>query len=258
MRAICVDDSALMLDMLKALFDQIEELKDVQYFQDPRDALEYSESGDFEIAFLDIQMPEINGITLAQKIKKNKPGCDIIFITSESEYKSHALQEKCSGYLIKPVSIEEIQVQLHNIMRRDKTQEDFRMRVQCFGNFEVFVDGVPIKFQRQKSREVFAYLVDRQGARSTVREICAVVWEDSDSESNAQAYLRKCISDMKATFAEHGMDDVLIAERGAYSVNKDAFWCDYYEYLKGNPDAVKSYRGEYMIQYSWSEYTMVE
>ncbi|MCF0144851.1 MAG: hypothetical protein HUJ79_07160, partial [Firmicutes bacterium] len=65
-------------------------------------------------------------------------------------------------------------------------------------------------------------------------------------------------SDMKATFAEHGMDDVLIAERGAYSVNKDAFWCDYYEYLKGNPDAVKSYRGEYMIQYSWSEYTMVE
>ena len=256
MKAICVDDSVMMLEMLEGLMSQISELEDVQYFEDPLKALEYSEQGEFETAFLDIHMPVMDGITLAQKIREIRPDIEIIYITSEAEYKSSALKEKCSGYLIKPVSIEEIEVLLHNILNRKKEAARQRMEVHCFGNFEVFVDGAPLRFKRQKTKEVLAYLVDRKGARSTVREICAVVWEEYDSEENAQAYLRKCISDLKAALTECGVENALIAERGAYSVNRDAFWCDYYEYLKGNEEAIKLYHDEYMTQYPWSEYTM--
>ena len=50
------------------------------------------------------------------------------------------------------------------------------VKVQCFGNFEVFVGGRPLSFKRSKSKELLAYLVDRNGATCTNGEMLAVLW----------------------------------------------------------------------------------
>ena len=47
-----------------------------------------------------------------------------------------------------------------------------RLRVQTFGNFEVFWKEQPVRFERSKTRELFAYLIDRRGARSTMASLC--------------------------------------------------------------------------------------
>ena len=53
-------------------------------------------------------------------------------------------------------------------------EDDGRLRVQCFGNFEVFFGGLPLKFARSKTKELFAYLVNRRGAVCTVRELSLI------------------------------------------------------------------------------------
>ena len=67
--------------------------------------------------------------------------------------------------------------------------------------------------------------------------------------------IRKLISDLKATLAEIGMEDVLIRERRQVAVRRSLIDCDYYLMLEGDMAAVNACRGEYMPEYSWAELT---
>ena len=51
-----------------------------------------------------------------------------------------------------------------------------KVRFQTFGNFEVFIDGQPVKFKYNMTKEMLAYLVDRNRALCTNNEIMAVLW----------------------------------------------------------------------------------
>ena len=260
MKVLCLDDEEKMLGLLKMRLDQIDLITEVHAFTKSKEAFDYLVNNKVDVMFLDINMPDIDGITFAKISKASQPDAKIIFVTGYSEYKEEALAANCSGYLMKPASVDEIKMALqyvsspNNGERTDNSHDNKnRLRVQCFGNFEVFCDGIPMKFERTKTKELLAYLVDRKGASVSAPEITAVVWEEFDDEVNAQAYFRKCIADLKKTLSEVGMEQLLIADRNAYSVNINTFWCDSYEFDKGNMEVVNYYHGEYMKQYSWAE-----
>ena len=54
---------------------------------------------------------------------------------------------------------------------------------------------------------------------------------------------------------EYQISDILETEKGAMRVVPDKLVCDLYRFLKGDIDAVNSYRGEYMNSYSWADMT---
>ena len=57
--------------------------------------------------------------------------------------------------------------------------------MSCFGNFEVYVKEEKLVFKRLKTKELFAFLIDRNGAGMTGKQICAVMWpENSDDVKN--------------------------------------------------------------------------
>lgn len=206
-----------------------------------------------DIAFLDINMPKINGIELAKKVREIRPHIKIIFVTAYSEYLLDAFKMHADGYLMKPATLEDIQAELDHIIRQKETETEKHLRVQCFGEFEVFYDKKPVKFARSKTKELFAYLVHRKGASVTVGEICAVLWENAPDSKAMQSYFRQCVGDLKKTLEDLGEADVLIKSRNAYAVNISAFWCDSYEYDHGNKEVMNFWNGEYMYQYSWGE-----
>ncbi|MBP3319128.1 MAG: hypothetical protein J6K94_03895, partial [Ruminiclostridium sp.] len=53
-----------------------------------------------------------------------------------------------------------------------------RLRVQTFGNFELFVDGQPVVFKYSRTKEIVALLINNRGAQTTNGEIIASLWED--------------------------------------------------------------------------------
>ena len=67
--------------------------------------------------------------------------------------------------------------------------------------------------------------------------------------------IRVLINDLKKTLQSIGMERVLIREHRELAIRKDLIDCDYYRMLEGDMDAVNSYRGEYMMEYSWAEIT---
>ena len=59
----------------------------------------------------------------------------------------------------------------------------------------------------------------------------------------------------KNTLANAGADDIIVKSRNTIRIKFELADCDYYEFLRGNLSAVNTYRGEYMVQYSWAEMT---
>lgn len=258
MKVVVVDDEELLLD------DIIEQLKDMPEivstvgFTDPEKALEYILHNEVHVAFLDINMFGMDGMTLAAHVQREKPSVSIIFLTGYSEYAVEAFKLRASGYIMKPVSKEDILTELANLrpvgMRRDLG----RVRVQTFGSFGVFANGVPLRFSRSRSKELFAYLVDRRGAAVSITELASMLWEDREYDKSLRNQIHTFISDMIATLRAAGAAGVVVKQRNSVAVNVDAIECDYYRYFDGDPQAVKSFNGEYMTNYSWAEYTTAQ
>lgn len=203
-------------------------------FDNEQAALEWAEHNRFDTALLDIRLRDARDPSLAEKLRDLAPYARIVF----SDYpinpqRNAAPQEKASA---------------------ESTPRKL-IQVRCFGSFEVFSNGTPLHFKRSKTKEFFAYLIDRRGAAVSSRELCAQLWEDKTADKGTLNYLHQLAADLRRTLAGLGAEEVLIALPQGYSLNTERIDCDYYRLLDGDPAAIRSFSGEYMNNYSWSEYT---
>ena len=249
MIALAVDDEILMLGALVSAIKASPDIADVYQFSDCDEALNFVRGNSVDIAFLDINMRGMGGLTLAEKIIDACPDCKIVFCTGYEEYAIPAFKLHASGYLLKPVSAEDVQVEINNIKGLRKNQ--LLLEVKCFGNFEVLCNGKSLPFKRSKTKELFAFLVDRNGAGVTVAEIGVALWENDEDQKN-QNYIHQLFRDLRQSLEAVGVEDIFERNNYYYSLNPEKLDCDYYAYLKtGKPE----FRGEYMSQYSWAEGT---
>lgn len=247
MNVIVVDDERIVLEAEVAAVKRALPDANLYSFQKSNDALLFSSDNRVDIAFLDINIKGVTGLKLAEKLTEVNPKINIIFCTGYSEYSLEAHDLYCSAYLMKPISDEKLKRALENL-RYPISGKIKGFKVKCFGNFEVYKDGVPIKFKHKKTRELFAYLIDRYGATVSTKEISAVFYEDDNKESN----IRNLRADLNNTFEQLGLSDVLMRNGGNIGVNAELIDCDYYDYLNGQKTL---FHGEYMSQYSFAEKT---
>ena len=250
MIAIAVDDEALMLGALVAAVEASPDITSVAKFSNCEKALEYVKKNPADIAFLDINMRGMGGLALAEKIVAARPECKIVFCTGYEEYAIPAFKLHASGYLMKPISAEDVQTEIDNI--KGVKQKEKLLTVCCFGDFEVYAKEEKLVFKRLKTKELFAFLVDRKGAGMTARQICAVLFPDDIDDTKNLAYLRQLVMDLKNTLKSVGAENVLCHETPCYRVDTSLIKCDYISHLEtGKPE----FQGEYMTQYSWAEET---
>lgn len=254
MNIIAVDDEALALGYMLKILKEAAPGSRFKGFEDPFAALDYLRENPVDIAFLDIEMYGLNGIELAKQFKEAAPAVKIIFSTGFPDYALDAFSVHASGYLLKPPTVEAVKSEIDNLGLPPADSQK-RVRVQAFGNFEVFVDNAPLRFGRAKAKELFAYLVDRKGSGSTTAELISVLWEDRDLSHSLQSQFQTVAADMLKTFKAVNAEEVLIKKRNYLSVDTEKLDCDYYNFLKGDIRAINSYAGEYMRNYSWAEFT---
>lgn len=251
MKILALDDEQIALEGLVLAVKKAEPSAAIYSFRKPGEALEFCKTMTCEVALLDIQMRNMSGVELAKKIKLLNPQANIIFTTGYTDYMKEAFDIHASGYILKPVTPAKIRKELDNLRFPVLPAAKNRVRFQTFGNFEVFIDGEPVRFKYEKTKEMLAYLVDRNGALCTNGEIMAVLWEDKDSSS----YFRSLKKDLRDLLAEAGCEEILIQQRGKIGIVREKVDCDYYDWLDGEIQAVNLYRGEYMAQYGWGEMT---
>jgi two-component SAPR family response regulator len=250
MIAIAVDDEVLMLGALVAAIEASADISEVARFSDCEQALEFVENSPVDIAFLDINMRGMGGLTLAEKIIASRPRCKIVFCTGYEEYAIPAFKLHASGYLMKPISAEDVQGEIDNI--KGLYQKEKLLTVKCFGNFEVYAKDEVLAFKRLKTKELFAFLVDRNGAGMTAKQICAALFPNDSDDTKNSAYLRQLVMDLKNTLRSVGAEAILCHDTPCYRVDTNLLKCDYFSHLEtGKPE----FHGEYMTQYSWAEET---
>ena len=257
MRILLVDDEDMALKHLSSVVSEVALDADIMCFDDCDNAIAEAKRKNFDVAFLDVSMPEKDGLSFAKELKDIYKDTNIIFVTGYSEYALDAIRLHCSGYVLKPAKKEDIEDALANL-RAPIQYNDNKLRVQCFGSFEVFYNNKPVNFDRSKTKELFAYLIDRRGAAATTGELCGILWDEKSADESSKHYLRNLIASLKKSLKVCDAEDVFICKRNYFAVNSEKIECDYYKYLERDAAAVNSYKGEYMAQYSWAEMTLAE
>ena len=252
MKAICVDDEPLAVEYTVGQCAQLPGIDGVKGFTDARSALDWLRDHPAELALLDINMPEMDGITLAARIKQLYPQTVILFLTAYKEYAFDAYAVHPAGYLLKPVSLETLAAEVAYACGSEPPSAPAHIRVRTFGHFDVFVDDRPVVFRLAKSKEILAYLVDKQGSGVRRSEIFAAVWEDRLYDRRMQKQFDVYIRSLRETLREYGAGEMLEMNKGVLRVRPDVFTCDAYLFYSGDSDVINAYRGEYMSSYSWA------
>lgn len=109
-----VDDESLALSRLKRLLNE-NGIEDITAFDNPLDALKEVSKTKFDAVFLDISMPNITGLELADSIMSIEPKTFIIFQTAYEEFALEAFKNGGIGYLVKPIESSDIKTVLEKI-----------------------------------------------------------------------------------------------------------------------------------------------
>ena len=255
MTAICVDDEPLVLQLTLSLFRDLSGFQEVEGFAGPLEALDWLENHTPDIALLDIDMPGMNGLELARRIRDMHPDTAVIFLTGYSEYALDAFQLHASGYLMKPINREKLASEVEYALSGRNRGKASNVFAKTFGNFDLLVDGRPLVFKRSKSKELLAYLVDRHGGNVSRPEAFAVLWEDTFYDRAMQKQMDVVIRSLRSTLEEAGVGEIFEIQSGWMRILPERMDSDLFRFLDGNREAIQEYRGEYMSAYSWASQT---
>jgi len=253
MKLLAVDDEIRALNDLKEVLAEAAPEDELATFSSPATALEYCAENKIDIAFLDVEMGRLSGIVLAKQLKDLQPEIHIIFVTGFGKYAVDAFAIHATGYLLKPARVEDVRRELTFIYGKRIHKS---VRVQTFNGFAMFVNDHPITFQRSKAKELLAYLIDRRGAAITTPHACSILWEQDPYDLKRKNYFQSILLDLRKTLRDAGIEHILVRTRNSLAIDPTQIECDSYLFMEGDPQAVNSYRHDYLIDYSWAEFSM--
>ena len=213
MITLTVDDQPAVTELMRKMLIKIDHRGTHLTANDPITAID-TVSPDTQILFLDIEMPGMNGIDVAKEIQRRFPKLNIVFITGHPEYALQAHGLFPSGFLTKPVDEQDIMAALRNL-RFPIDMPKSPISVAC-SPFGVFVDGAPFDFRRDRTIELFAYLVYKNGAFCTSGELLGILW---DGNIEKDGHLRQLVKDMRDCLKEIGAETLILKKYGKIAID---------------------------------------
>ena len=118
MEILLVDDHTLFRNGLKMLLDTLNGYKVTGEASNGKEFLELLVKHDYDIVFLDIEMPEINGIEAAKRAIDLKPALKIITLSmyGDEEYYDQMVDAGAKGFLLKNTNIQEVKTAIDTVM----------------------------------------------------------------------------------------------------------------------------------------------
>ncbi len=282
MKAILVDDEPLALMGLRsALEREVGGIEIVAAYSNPNEVIAGLLEHRPDVVFLDIHMPEIDGLTLGRQAQAVVPGIEIVFVTSYDQYAVKAFELYALDYVMKPLNADRLRRTVMRVIGKLNAKglrehaERTGPLIRSFGVIRFERPGAEaqiVKWRTSKSQELFAYLLhhrERVISRGTLLEL---LWPNIEEERAIQ-HLYTAIYHTRQTLKNYGMDAVSIqAEKleAGYRLHIGDCRVDVEEWedeLKrlgalgaSNADAfervLKRYAGDYLepYDYLWAEH----
>ena len=115
LNVIVVDDRQIIMKGEMSVIEKVLPNANIFGFTKVSEAFNFATKNKISIAFLDIEIGQINGLDLSQKFLEINPNTNIIFLTAYVKYSFEAWSTGASGYLLKPLTIENLKTQLKNL-----------------------------------------------------------------------------------------------------------------------------------------------
>ena len=196
MRILLAEDEKRMAAALVALLRQ--EKYDVDHVEDGASALEALESGAYDMAVLDVMMPEMNGFEAARRARSSGVKTPILMLTAKGqlEDKITGLDSGADDYLTKPFQTQELLARLRALSRRSSSFRDGSLR---FGDLSLDTSratltcdttGQSVRLSEKEMR-ILEYMFSNQGQIMTREQLAVKIWgfEDEAEYNNVEVYM---------------------------------------------------------------------
>ncbi|ADH98407.1 response regulator [Salisediminibacterium selenitireducens] len=190
MNIVAVDDEQLALDYIKALLIRDNPNHHIQCFSSATEALQFLKDKDnaTETVFLDMEMPDMQGLKLAEEISAINSEIDIVFVTGHREFAVEAFELGVKDYLIKPMNFERLTKALSRVKERQDNLPEPALESSEHKLHILLKNGISItdqsgtnneiRWRTGKAKEVFLYLLHYQKRTVSKAEILEVFWTD--------------------------------------------------------------------------------
>ncbi|MCB0617150.1 MAG: response regulator transcription factor [Saprospiraceae bacterium] len=160
----------------------------ITHCADGKTALELIRQEEFDLCILDVMLPEIDGFTLAEEIRKFNPHVPIIFLTAKSlkEDKLHGLKIGGDDYITKPFSIEELVLKIEIFLRRRTITQPSDRQIYRIGNYSFDYRNLELstpeksKTLTQKEADLLRFLVEHKNDVVKRATILEKLWGEND------------------------------------------------------------------------------
>lgn len=206
MRLLVIEDEHRIASSIKKGLEQEEYAVDVAYTG--TDGFDLASSEEYDLIILDLMLPEMDGVTICQELRKNKIHTPILMLTAKTQThdKVVGLDSGADDYLTKPFSFEEFLARVRALIRRPKqvlgdtlTTKDLSLNVKTY---QVKRGEIPIKLS-SKEFALLDYLLRNSGKILSKDQIIAHVWDyDADILPNTiEVYIRNLRNKIDVPFS---------------------------------------------------------
>lgn len=126
MKILIVDDEELARSRLRRLLGTLG-FKEILEASNAAEAITAIKESAFDLAFLDINMPQTSGLELGYELRYHQDNVAIIFQTAYEEHALEAFDIGAIGYLVKPYSIDQLQNAIERVQKPDVSNESLRL-----------------------------------------------------------------------------------------------------------------------------------
>ncbi len=134
MRVCILDDERPALDNIKMVLSAFQDIEIMLATTDYAELLEKLPAAEPDVVFLDISLPEINGIELAERIDALYPSIKIVFVTAYNEYAVEAFQVNAADYIMKPITGTKMQRTLNKLFQYQVENTQLNSNFRIIGN----------------------------------------------------------------------------------------------------------------------------
>jgi len=240
-----------MLLAMKRLLSKQEGVELVGSFRNAAEALDFVRDHPVDMAFLDIEIGDDNGLELAQAVRSLCVDADIVFTTSHTEYAMPAYDVYPLDYMVKPISgVRLEQTIARAVGRRGSSLGDAdgraaqppanadvdaaqRLAVRGLGGFEVSSrQAGEVKWISKRSAELFAYLLVHRGRNVTRARILEDMFPEMPLR-NAELYLNTAAYQLRKALSLHGFKESILSTQEQYRVDLNRIDVDFIQFEQG-------------------------
>src|SRR5690625_5191739 len=187
-KVICIDDEKLALDFMTHHLSNIGDIQIMATFQRANEGLKFALEKDIDVIFLDIHMPEMDGLELAEQILAKKPYIDIVFVTAYNEYAVTAFDLNAIDYLLKHVKMDRLQKTVERLLKERKIKkivyaDEDKLHIRLGSNVSFSTDNkeyTPVKWRTAKARELFLYLLQNNNRFIHKGTLLELLWGEEE------------------------------------------------------------------------------